>query len=262
MTASAASALRPRTVTEIVDAAFSLMRARYGAYVAVTMIIEVPILVLRAAVYADVHPTPASIAWIPLGIELLAVSLMASIAQGVCAAAMSADYLGQGFRLSRAIVRVRERVATLVAAVLLLWLAIIVGTVLLLIPGVYAAFRLAIVVCVAVVDERATGGIGAVRRAWELGRHQMQRVFLTLLFIGLIVQIFLFALRAGMGVLAPSWPALRSLRAQELVMSASGCLYYPFMVAVQTVLYYDLRIRNEALDVEMMSAALGTPATA
>ena len=68
MTASAASALRPRTVTEIVDAAFSLMRARYGAYVAVTMIIEVPILVLRAAVYADVHPTPASIAWIPLGI--------------------------------------------------------------------------------------------------------------------------------------------------------------------------------------------------
>ena len=45
-------------------------------------------------------------------------------------------------------------------------------------------------------------------------------------------------------------------------MSASGCLYIPFMIAVQTVLYYDLRIRNEALDVEMMSAALGAPSPA
>jgi len=63
-------------------------------------------------------------------------------------------------------------------------------------------------------------------------------------------------------VLAPSWPALRSLRAQELVIAASGCLYYPFIVAVQTVLYYDLRVRNEGFDVEMMSAALGAPLTA
>ena len=262
MTALAASALRPRTVTEIIDAAFSLMRERYGAYVAVTMMIEVPILLLRASVYSDVHPTPRSIAWVPAGIELVAIIAMASIAQGICGAAMSADYLGRGFNLSRAIVRVRDRLATLVGAVLLQWLLIFAGFVLLIIPGCYVAMRLGTVICVAVVDERATGGVQAVRRAWELSRRQMKRVFLTFLFAGAILGIFLLTLQGGTSALGSVWPALRSPRTRELILSASDCLSYPFLLAVQTVLYYDLRVRNEGLDVEMMSTALGAPATA
>src|SRR5215471_2543038 len=154
MTTPMAGALRPRSVTEIVDAAFSLMRARYGAYVAITMMVEVPILILQARTYADIHPRPGAIAWIPAAIEFLAVSVMAGIGQGVSAAAMSADYLGQGFDLRRAIVRVRNRVLTLIAAVLLQWIVIMAGLVLFIVPGLYASFRLGIVICVAVVDER------------------------------------------------------------------------------------------------------------
>jgi hypothetical protein len=259
---SSATALRPRSVTEIVDAAFSLMRARYGAYIAITMVIEIPILLLKAAVYADVNPTPRAIAWGPAAIEFLAVTLMSSIAQGVCAAAMSADYLGEGFHLSRAVRRVRDRLGTLFAAVLLQWAAVFAGLVLLIIPGLYASMRLGIVLGVAVVDERVTGGVSAVRRTWDLGRNQMGRLFLTLLFVTLIFVIFLVALQWLMIGLGSSWPGLRSPRTQELVVSASGCLYYPFLVAVQVVLYYDLRVRNEAFDVEMMSAALGAPAPA
>ena len=262
MTASAATSLRPRSVTEIVDAAFSLMRARYGAYIAITMVIEIPILFLKAAVYSDVNPSPRVVAWGPALMEFVAVSLMGSIAQGICAAAMSADYLGEGFHLSRALVRVRDRLGTLFAAVLLQWVVILAGFVLLIIPGLYASTRLGIVVCVAVVDERVKGGISTIGRAWGLGKHRMERVFLTLLFMGVILVIFLFALQWLLMGLGSSWPALRSPRTQELVVSASGCLYIPFMIAVQTVLYYDLRIRNEALDVEMMSAALGAPSPA
>jgi hypothetical protein len=225
-------------------------------YLAIAAAIDVPILILAYAIYPAAHPTPTTVSWKAIWVELLAPLVVVAVARGVLIAAMSADYLGEDYDLGRAFARMRRRYITLLVASVLQWFAIVGGMILLFIPGLIVWIKTLCIECVAVLDERAEGGVSAFRRSWDLARNQESDIFLVGLLLALLGVIVGYGSRYLVSWAAGSIPAIESLRMQALITRALTYVALPIAPAIEVVLYYDLRIRNEGFDVETMSHAL------
>ncbi|TDW69894.1 hypothetical protein [Kribbella pratensis] len=106
---------------------------------------------------------------------------------------------------------------------------------------------------------------GALRRSWQLVKGKFWRVFGILLFGGLVVQIIGYALQFGITALVltlGSWADSSGATVVAVVVSvAVGILTLmtliaslAFMSAVQALIYLDLRVRREGLDLWMRPA--------
>ena len=144
--------------------------------------------------------------------------------------------------------------------------------VLLLLAGIVAAIVLPVLLAVrwslaapALVLEKATVTT-ALRRSWRLTGRSFWRVLGILLLTGIIVSIGQAAISFPLSLLS-SLPAagqehpyenLGTVFAQLLITGVgsivAGAVFYPFSAAVSALLYIDLRMRREGLDVRLAQA--------
>ncbi|TDO47643.1 hypothetical protein EV651_12482 [Kribbella sp. VKM Ac-2571] len=109
---------------------------------------------------------------------------------------------------------------------------------------------------------------GALRRSWQLVKGKFWRVFGILLFGGLVVNIIGYALQFGVSMLivtVGSWADLSDSTGAVVVTIALAVAAgiatlmtliasLAFMSAVQALIYLDLRVRREGLDLWMRPA--------
>ncbi|MFC6155061.1 hypothetical protein [Kribbella jiaozuonensis] len=106
---------------------------------------------------------------------------------------------------------------------------------------------------------------GALRRSWQLVKGKFWRVFGILLFGGLVVQIIGYALQFGITALVltlGSWADSNGATVVAVVVSVAVGIFtvmtliasLAFMSAVQALIYLDLRVRREGLDLWMRPA--------
>ncbi|MFZ0043169.1 MAG: hypothetical protein WAK93_17810 [Solirubrobacteraceae bacterium] len=148
----------------------------------------------------------------------------------------------------------------------LLWLAILNGVlvvlalILLIIPGIW----LSIAWCVsmpALMFEHV-GGVPALRRSFRLVRHRWWPTFaavvvavIMLFVVELIVGLIFSGIESGLGVNSTGpWLVLNALST-----IIRNLITYPFIAAVISVLYIDLRVRKEGLDLELLARGPGAP---
>jgi hypothetical protein len=112
-------------------------------------------------------------------------------------------------------------------------------------------------------------GIGMLKRAHQLSAGNLWRVFFVSLGLALVVLVFAFVLLALAGLIGalleatPSQPVDRSnvalLVLQALVVVISVLFQAassPIFAAAPLLAYLDLRIRREAYDLELLTAAV------
>jgi hypothetical protein len=108
----------------------------------------------------------------------------------------------------------------------------------------------------AIVVERV-GPIRGLRRSWELTRRSFWRTLWLYLLLGLITGIVSGVLSAVAGAPITSFGTSGSqLAAQAVVTAVVGILVAPLVLIASTIYYYDLRIRKEAFDLEMLAESL------
>ena len=124
---------------------------------------------------------------------------------------------------------------------------------------VWTALRYAVAIPAAVLeDETATD---AIRRSIELTRGSLLRVFVLLVFT-MVITYAVLAVFQGPFLIAGAmagpdsstffWMNLLG----TITGSLGGALTAPLMIVAFAVLYYDLRVRNEGLDLQLMLAGL------
>jgi hypothetical protein len=122
--------------------------------------------------------------------------------------------------------------------------------------------RYALAVPVVVLEDSKAGA--AIRRSIALSSGHLGRVFLLLLcsFVLTYAALAIFqapftvgAAFAGAGTSAAYWLTMAGL----VSGSVGGTLTAPVLIIGLAVMYYDIRIRKEALDVQMVLLALDSP---
>jgi hypothetical protein len=100
------------------------------------------------------------------------------------------------------------------------------------------------------------GPVQALRRSWALVRGSTGRVFGITLLVGIITGILSAAVSALLSVVTQAGDENLRLILSQLATLLVDVLVQPISFIVVVLLYYDLRIRREAFDIEMLAASL------
>lgn len=256
----AAPALRPRSPSEIVDAAFQILRAHYGQFVTCSAIAYAPLLVVRLVVVGD--PTrflaragdPAEardILW-STGAAFLGSWLTFALMSAVLLVCTSQAYLGEPVDVGSAVRRALPRLLQVLVAAVLRFLLMALGFLVMIFPVLYVVALLFAVTPVVVLEGAGVGT--AMRRSASLSKGRKWHILNTL---GLVAIIY-YVLVIGFSLLAS---LAGSFVLQTVVSAIVTVLVYPVVAITETLLYYDARIQSEGLDIELMTGAL-SPASA
>jgi uncharacterized membrane protein len=135
------------------------------------------------------------------------------------------------------------------------------GLLLLFIPGIMLAVGLALAIP-AVVLEPGLSPSAALSRSWELTRGARWRIFGLGLTLIVLIYVPFIAITTLLALLIPSGQAFRTDSWPMIVVLAAGGIVqmfiYPLFYCVLTVAYYDLRVRKEGFDLELLASTLQT----
>lgn len=244
------TALRPRSTTEIVDAALHLLRLNYVQLVTASAAIFLPAIVLALVLPESFAPAVAML-----------YALLQSIAAGAIILLVSDSYLGRPPSVAGALKWVTTHAGALIVVSVLQGLLFIVGIALLIVPGlIFMAWFFAAPMAVVLED---AGAIHALERSRELVRGRTGHVLGALLLVlglYLVLTLLIYFVAGVIGAFVPG--GLTSPALVEIAAGVLRILLAPIVAVVMTLLYYDLRIRKEGFDLEMMAAELNAPAGA
>jgi hypothetical protein len=149
-----------------------------------------------------------------------------------------------------------RRMHSLIWVSLLTAISIVLGLLALIVGAFVVYTLLAVTVPALLVEDRR--GTKALRRSWNLVRNNGWRTFLVLvvagIFTGLVQAVASLVGEVASGLADENieiWVAIvQGLSALALAFAAS------FSAVITTVIYYDLRIRKEGFDIELMTERL------
>lgn len=253
----ATSSLRPRTVTELVDAAFQILRAHYGQFVVCSALAYTPLLLLRLTVIGDPRrfltsaiEAPANVSgvlWVLAASSLggwLTFILMDSVLV-VCA---SQAYLGDEVDAGKAIRRAVACLPRVLVTGMIAFVFMSIGFMAMLVGAIYVAARCFAVTPSIVLEN--TGIVGGFARSSALSRDRKRHILNTLGLVVIIYWIVVFGVSVATSV-------FNSFVLSTLITSMVTVLVYPVVAITDTLLYYDARIQSEGLDIELMAQDLG-----
>jgi hypothetical protein len=273
------TALRPRSVTELFDAAFQILRAHAGALLVLAAVAALP-LMIAGLVAAAVMPTPEALAGgVSAGAGAAAFAslltfpawLWFSMASSAIVIAGARGYRGDAVDARDCLRAAVPRFGAVFAAnflkgmllgivfVVSFFVAVIVGRgipvlgVLVgtggLAGGIFLALQLYPVAAIATLE--TVDASMAFRRSATLTRGAKGRILglYVISFVLMVAVYFVFAMLAL---------PLRGLTPG--VAAAVGALWYvgyALFGVMQGLLYIDLRVRNEGYDIELLAQELG-----
>jgi hypothetical protein len=269
---STAAQLRPLGIGEILDAGVKVYRTKFATMLKAVAVVIVPVQVLNVLITlslpdtsttAGTTTTTSDSEWAGLAALLLVLViniLSSALAEAACLKAVSDTYLGTdtGWRES-----LRFGFRRLGA---LLWLTLIHGVIVLLafaaciVPGVWLYVAWSVAIPVLLIE--GPRGFQALRRSFNLVRRRWWSTAGILILANLLAT----AVAAGIGLL--SVPLLLAGRDNEFVYELASAVFgavasvltIPFVAAVVAVIYFDLRVRKEGFDLQLMAQRIGAPA--
>ncbi len=250
--------LRPLSLGEVLDRTFSLYRQHFVLFVALAGIPRLPVTLLSLVqLWLPSAVNMSSILTMVVFYIALFVAAIAGylLAQGGTVLAVSELYLGRPADVATTLRRVVDDMFSLLGVVILSGLAIGAATILLIIPGIYVACRLLACVPVAVIEKKGPGE--SLSRSFNLTQGFAGRAF--------VVMLFYFAVAIGLSTLvvlpitliiaanANNPDVVRSWASVQTVLSAiAEALLTPIVLIATSIFYYDLRVRKEAFDLQVM----------
>ena len=236
-------ALRQRSATELVDAAFQIYRRDPVQFILAGALIYVPWMVLRLALGIGLNGARPT-----MGTAFIAAiggALVYTFAGGVTTLLASDVYFGRPTDLAGAFRTVATHIVPLILTMVISAFIIGFAAIFLLFPALYPLARFFGVRQVVVLEDGSTGQ--AFSRSSTLSDGTKRHILNTLLLIGLLV----YAISLGAGL---SYTLIHSQILQVTLGTALSAVLYPLFGITETLLYYDMRIRKEGFDVEYLAS--------
>ncbi len=274
--------LRPMTVGEILDRSFRLYRRHFLAMITIVAIIQIPMMflnigmseILFEASQGEVQTHQRELTYNEEGVPiqrnqarqegssflsflvpillLAGLSILAnSLATGAMSKGMAEAYLGRRPGVGKVYRFVLPRLLSLIAVGILYGLLVTVGLVLLIIPGIIFALRYALASPIVAIEGK--GAFASLGRSWKLAKSNAMRI------LGLWLVILVLSWAAGaiakLATFAMNFESFQTTYyVQTLLETGIHILLMPITAGAMALMYFDLRIRKEAFDLEVLAS--------
>jgi hypothetical protein len=264
--------LRPLGIGEILDAGIKLFMRHWRPLVLSVAGLILPVQILSALVTASVAPEQFDLTtdesgvsegeetefFVGQGIVALLSGLSILLATAVCFKAVADAYLGAEPDWRHSLRFALRRLGGLIGVAILSALLVGLGTIALIVPGVWLFVAYSVAVPALLLER--VGAATALRRSYRLVRGRWWPTFGTLL-VGYLLIAVLGAIVTSVVMIVPSVLAEGNTLAGALGAIVGGTLgaviTTPYSAAVITLLYFDLRVRKEGLDLQLIAEGTG-----
>jgi hypothetical protein len=249
--------LRPLSLGEILDVAFGLYRNLFLPLLLVTLVTGAVPMALSVYIEAagGVMAQPSL-----YFLNLLLNAVLGAIAAAASTFIVSESYMGGRLTAGEAFSRAAPFAGRLIMLGIMTSFVVVLGFFLLIIPGLILLSGLALATP-AMVIESLPSATGAMGRSWSLTRDHRGKILSAIFVVGLLMYLPFIALGgiAGVASVGEGGPE-QGNTAVFLAMTAGAALLsslvWPLFYCVLTVAYYDLRVRKEAFDLEVLASGL------
>ena len=247
------TSLRPLSVGEILDVSFTLYRRHFATLGTIAMLCSGAPVLLSLYIEASggvLYNLPLTV------VHYTIFTVLSSIATAATVFVVSESYLGRPLGARHALRRATPLITRLILCSLLLAIIVGFGFIFFLLPGVVLLCGL-LLAFPSLVLEPANTPTAALSRSWSLTRGSRWRMFWLLVTMALLLYVPLVGLGAIAAVVVPG--GLLGVAPGMLTLAAVGVvqiLLYPLFYCVLTVAYYDLRVRKEGFDLEVLASNL------
>jgi hypothetical protein len=234
--------IRPRSATEIVDASYRFYRAHAGDLLVLCVLLLVPP-VLLSAVFSG---------FMVYVIQFIG-NLMFLVCQGAIAV-MVAAAIEQDRSLSagETLRALGDRAGSVISVSIMSGILIGIGLLLLVIPGIIVAVWLMVATPVAAIEGRRNSD--ALGRSRELVRGHFWHVLGTTVLGWVIVMVLVLGIALTLGMVFGLVGVPDQIT--EMLGGLLVAPLFPLVGVAISLLYYDLRVRNEGADVAAMVEGL------
>jgi len=245
----AAPVLRPLSTGEVLDVSFGLYRALFVPLLTVALASRaIPALMaiyLQAAGGFSAH-------WVLGTVQFFVGVFLSAIGAAATTYIVSGAYLGTDVTARDALRGALGLLGRLLMLSLMTSLVIGFGILLFIVPGMILLSGLVLSTAVLVLEAPVSPN-DAMNRSWQLTRGSRWKVLLTFLVavLFLVVPMMAVGMLGAIGSVVGLWSDVIPL----VLISVLEMFVYPFIYIVITVLYYDMRVRKEGFDLELLAAA-------
>jgi hypothetical protein len=249
--------LRPLSLGEMLDVSFGLYRSLFVPLLVVTIVTRAVPLVL--SVYLESSGGGMSNPPLYFGSAILS-AVLSAIAAGASTFIIAENYMGGRITAGEAFRRATPFTGRLISLAIQTTLLCGLGLMLLIFPLAIIGTGLSLGIPALVLENKVRAS-EAMGRSWSLTKGYRGK-----LFIALLVVVFLLALPfLSLGVYAaasipaggqPEMGELVGFLGYTIAAALLQTLIYPLLYCLLTVAYYDLRVRKEAFDLEVLAAGL------
>jgi len=264
--------LRPLSLGELLDRAFQLYRGHFGLFVGISAVPQLGFVVILtlATILIGLVAGPggagaAGLLVLLVPVVVLGYVLATAFAQAATVFAVSEVYLGRPTGIRQSFSQVSGDVGAVVFAWIIIGLAMMAGLILLIVPGVIVLLVTALTVPALVIENLHARD--AISRSMALTKGNWDRVFVIFVLVFVLTWVASFLFEIPFAALAQLLPAESGLHIslnilEQLGSLVAGVLVAPFGMIAFSVLYYDVRVRREAFDLQLLMQALGGPGSA
>jgi hypothetical protein len=234
--------IRAMSFGEILDMGFRILKNHFVLLAGLQAIVFVPPrLVADSLTRGSDFPDPVVVlvGMLPVFLALLILQpiIMAAITH-----AIGENYLSRSVTFGGALRFALSILLPLLGTWILASIIVVVGFFLLIVPGVILALMFAVLTPVMVTEK--VFGLTAMERSWALMKGNMLRALGLFLVTGILSSV----LTAGVDLVAGFVPFVGSIVAAVVQGAANA-----FGIAALVVLYFDIRCRKEAFDLEHLA---------
>jgi hypothetical protein len=250
------------TTGVLLDRAFRLYTGNFALMLGIVAAAYVPFYLIMLAIESSIGNIPSreGSLWgllFQLVFMILWASIAFPIASGATTFAISERYLGNDVTIGDALRRGLSHFWPLSIAQITATIRVIFGFFLLVIPGIL--WMLSYVLIVPVILVEGQKGMASLRRSRELIKGYRGKAFCILLIVNLLQLVLMGGVGFISGIFLSSETGSGSILGSAL-NNLLSIVFTPLGIIAAILLYYDMRIRKEGFDLEMLSRALATEA--
>ena len=264
--------LRPLGIGEILDAGIKLFMRHWRTLVLCVACLILPVQILSVLITASIAPEQLDITTSESGVEegeeaafivgqlivlvLTVVSVL--LATAACFKAVADAYLGTEPDWRRSLRFGARRLAALVGLAIVGGLLLLIAFILLVIPAIWLGVAISVAVPALLLER--IGPLAAVRRSMRLVRGRWWSTagalvvgYLMITILGLIAQYTVMLVPA----LLTDGNNLAIALGAVVGGTLGAAITTPYSAAIVTLLYFDLRVRKEGLDLQLIAEGTG-----
>jgi hypothetical protein len=265
--------LRPLSVGEVLDASFKIVRQSFGTLAGCVLVVALPLNILNTLIASSTRDNAFNLdatanSTVSTGTQLAGLLLtttlglvLTTLATAACFRAVSGAYLGERPSIGESLSFAAGRVLPLLLLAFLFFLGLIPAFIALIIPGIWLSVAWSL--SYPALMSEGLGPVEALGRSFRLVKGRWWPTFGALLVMYVLVAVISGILGAILGAALISSSENEAVAAvfYTIVNTLSSLITLPLFAAVLTVLYFDLRVRKEGFDLQLLARGVGRDVT-